>query len=55
LIEIRRTNNGEAMQMKRPIAITVFLFACWTSQGGLGVVVTAQEQRLEKFCYGGRT
>jgi polysaccharide export outer membrane protein len=46
LIEIRRTNNGEAMQMKRPIAITVFLFACWISQGGLGVVVTAQEQRL---------
>src|SRR2546430_17478567 len=34
------------MQMKRPIAITVFLFACWISQGGLGVVVTAQEQRL---------
>src|SRR5437016_14000614 len=34
------------MQMKRPIAITIFLFACWISQGGLGVVVTAQEQRL---------
>src|SRR5207302_11257640 len=34
------------MQMERPIAITVFLFACWISQGGLGVVVTAQQQRL---------
>jgi hypothetical protein len=34
------------MQMKRPIGITVILFACWISQGGLGVAATAQEQRL---------
>src|SRR2546428_8113382 len=39
-------NVGETTQMKRPIAITTVLFACWISQGGLGVVVTAQEQRL---------
>src|SRR5437899_10836986 len=34
------------MQMKRPIELTVFLFACWISQGGLGVAATAQEHRL---------
>ena len=32
--------------MKRPIASTVLLFACWILQNGLGVAAPPQEQRL---------